>query len=310
MFGWPSRAGDMMSGGRMYAMYALRTAGNIPMVEQPLGPKIKERYWSGTRVLAHAVLLVLTIFFVLPMVWLVLASVDSSASWQLSWPHWSLANFEKVVQPAYAGGLANSLYLSVIATIISTVTAFFAAYSFSRHHIPWKGSILLGILFLSGVPVSILMVPIYKMFSHLDWLSMLPTAVLLGVTSLPFEIYLVKNAIDAIPADLEEAASIERASTLSTLLKVIVPLAMPGVASAAIFGFVNAWGNFLLPLVLISDANQQPGPVVMYGFMNAVSVNYGAIAAFSILYSLPVVILYLCFSGSFRSGFVLGGAVK
>jgi multiple sugar transport system permease protein len=228
----------------------------------------------------------------------------------LRFPDLSLGNFWKVLQPNYATSLYNSLYLSIIATLISTVTAFFAAYSFSRHHIPWKGAILLLILFLSGVPVSILMVPIYKMFSHLNWLSVFPTAVLLGVTSLPFEIYLVKNAIDAIPADLEEAASIEQASTISTLLRVVVPLTMPGVASAAIFGFVNAWGNFLLPLVLISDADQQPGPVVMYGFMNAVAVNYGAIAAFSMLYSLPVVILYLCFSGYFRSGFVLGGAVK
>jgi multiple sugar transport system permease protein len=277
---------------------------------RPSGPEIKEAHWSATRILSYAVLAVLTIFFVLPLVWLVLASIDSSATWQLRFPDLSLGNFWKVLQPNYATSLYNSLYLSIIATLISTVTAFFAAYSFSRHHIPWKGAILLLILFLSGVPVSILMVPIYKMFSHLNWLSVFPTAVLLGVTSLPFEIYLVKNAIDAIPADLEEAASIEQASTISTLLRVVVPLTMPGVASAAIFGFVNAWGNFLLPLVLISDADQQPGPVVMYGFMNAVAVNYGAIAAFSMLYSLPVVILYLCFSGYFRSGFVLGGAVK
>jgi multiple sugar transport system permease protein len=290
-------------------MYAMRELVNASAA-RPTGPALSEPYWVGTRILSYAVLFVLTIFFVLPMVWLVLASIDSQASWQLSLPHLSLANFAKVIQPAYAVGLANSLYLSVIATVISTVAGFFAAYSFSRHHIPWKGGILLVILFLSGVPVTILMVPIYKMFSHLNWLTSFPTAVLLGVTSLPFEIYLIKNAIDAIPADLEEAASIEKANTLATLLKVIVPLSMPGVASAAIFGFVNAWGNFLLPLVLISDAQGQPGPVVMYGFMNAVSVNYGAIAAFSILYSLPVVVLYLCFSGYFRSGFVLGGAVK
>ena len=55
-----------------------------------------------------------------------------------------------------------------------------------------------------------------------------------------------------------------------------------GIASAAIFGFVNAWGNFLIPLVLISKAAQQPGPVRMFGFMNSVAINYGAIAAFSI----------------------------
>jgi multiple sugar transport system permease protein len=291
-------------------MDAMKSAANTPMAERPLGPIIREPYWSGTRILAYAVLLLLTTFFVLPLIWLVFASVDAGASWQVRWPHLSLINFHAALQPAYLESLENSLYLSVIATVISTVAAFFAAYSFSRHHIPWKGPVLLSILFLSGVPVTILMVPIYKMFSHLNWLTMLPTAVLLGVTSLPFEIYLLKNSIDAIPADLEESAAIERAGTLSVLLRIIVPLAMPGVASAAIFGFVNAWGNFLLPLVLISDAGQQPGPVVMYGFMNAQAEDYGAIAAFSILYSLPVVVLYMCFSGSFRNGFAFGGAVK
>jgi multiple sugar transport system permease protein len=89
-----------------------------------------------------------------------------------------------------------------------------------------------------------------------------------------------------------------------------VPLTLPGIASAAIFGFVNAWGNFLIPQVLISDAAQQPGPVRMYGFLNAVGADYGAIAAFSLVYSLPVVLLYLLMSKAFRNGFILSGAVK
>lgn len=283
---------------------------DLAITHRPTGAEIRVTRWTGTRIFSHAILALITIFFVLPMIWLIFASFDANATWQLRLPDFSLINFRKVLQPSYAASLYNSLYMSLIATIVATATAFFAAYSFSRHHIPWKGGILLLILFLSGVPVTILMVPIYKMFTHLNWLSIFPTSILLGVTSLPFEIYLIKNAIDAIPSDMEESAAIEQASTLSVLLKIIVPLTMPGIASAAIFGFVNAWGNFLLPLILISDANQQPGPVVMYGFMNSVSVNYGAIAAFSILYSLPVLILYLCFSNQFRNGFVLGGAVK
>ena len=78
-------------------------------------------------------------------------------------------------------------------------------------------------------------------------LSIIPTAVFLSVTSLPFEIYLMKNFIDAVPEDLEEAARMERASTFQVLARVIVPLALPGIAAAAIFGFVNAWGSFIVP---------------------------------------------------------------
>ncbi|PBB64730.1 ABC transporter permease [Mesorhizobium sp. WSM4312] len=281
-----------------------------PIPPFPSTEPLRVNHWSLTKVISNVTLLVIGAFFLLPMLWLFAASVDSSASWQLKLPVFTMHNYALALQPDYTRALLNSLILSLIATIVATVAAFMAAYSFSRQHIPWKGPILLAILFLSGVPISILIVPIYKMFTYVGWLSILPTAILLGVTALPFEIYLIKNAIDAIPLDLEEAASIEKASIWKILRRIVIPLTMPGIASAAIFGFVNAWGNFLIPLVLITRAAEQPGPVRMYGFMNSVAINYGAVAAFSILYSLPVVILYLLMSRSFRAGFVLGGAVR
>ena len=286
------------------------TALQNPMPQLPSTEPIRTKRWSLTKVISNMTLLVIGAFFLLPMLWLFAASVDSSASWQLKVPDFTTRNYFLALQPDYTRALVNSLILSLIATVVATVAAFMAAYSFSRQHIPWKGPILLTILFLSGVPISILIVPIYKMFSYVGWLSIFPTAVLLGVTALPFEIYLIKNAVDAIPLDLEEAAYIEKASTWKILSRIVIPLTLPGIASAAIFGFVNAWGNFLIPLVLISRAAEQPGPVRMYGFMNSVAINYGAVAAFSILYSLPVVILYLLMSRSFRAGFVLGGAVR
>jgi multiple sugar transport system permease protein len=282
-----------------------RTFPPVPTTA-PLQPK----RWTASKIYANIVLVVLGLFFVTPMVWLVAASLDKQASWQLKAPELTLSNFAEAMQFDYMRALGNSLLLSLIASAVATVAAFFAAYSFSRHHIPWKGPILLTILFLSGVPITILIVPIYKMFSYMDWLSIMPTALLLGVTSLPFEIYMIKNSIDAIPLDLEESAMIEKAGTVAVLWRIILPLTMPGIASAAILGFVNAWGSFLVPVVLISDFSEQPSPVRMYGFMNSVQIHYGAIAAYSILYSLPVVALYLLMSKSFRNGFVLGGAVK
>ena len=127
---------------------------------------------------------------------------------------------------------------------------------------------------------------------------------------MPFAIYLVKNTIDAIPLDLEEAASMEQASTFRVLRSVIVPLAMPGIASAAIFSFVNAWGNFLIPIVLIADQTSQPAPIAIYSFIGSATIRYGQIAAFSILYSMPVIVLYFVMSRFFKGGFSLSGAVR
>jgi multiple sugar transport system permease protein len=271
---------------------------------------LKPRGSSATKFYANLILVLLGAFFVTPLLWLVAASVDAGASWQLRFPDFTWKNFAEATQPTYLGALGDSLLLSSISALVATIAAFFAAYSFSRHHIPWKGPILLTILFFSGIPITILIVPIYKIFIYMRWLSLLPTALLLAATALPFEIYLIKNSIDAIPMDLEEAAAIERAGTFTVLRRIVLPLTMPGIAAAAIFGFVNAWGSFLIPLVLISDLNQQPSPVRLYGFISSSGVHYGTVAAYSIIYSLPIVLLYLFMSRAFKNGFVLGGAVK
>jgi multiple sugar transport system permease protein len=141
-------------------------------------------------------------------------------------------------------------------------------------------------------------------------LSLVPTGIFLGANSLPFALWLIKTAIDGVPREMEEAAQMERASLLQTILHVVIPVSLPGIAAAAIFSFINAWGSFIVPLVLISDPDQVTGPLTIYGLIAAANVRYGDIAAFSIVYSLPVVLLYLLMSRSFSGGFLMGGAVK
>jgi multiple sugar transport system permease protein len=250
------------------------------------------------------------ILFALPMLWLLAASLDSQASWSIEWPHFTLANFQAATGSGQLHSLWNSFILSAVATLISTLASALAAYALSRRHIPWKGPILLVVLFLSGVPMSILIVPIYELFALENMLSIIPAAIFLGVTAMPFEIWLIKNFMDAIPYDLEEAARIEGANTWHILRRIIGPLALPGIGAGAIYAFVNAWGSFIVPLVLISNPSQDPGPIAIYGFIGAANVRYGDIAAYSILYSIPVIILYAIMSRLFSGGFTLGGAVK
>jgi multiple sugar transport system permease protein len=244
------------------------------------------------------------------MLWLFLASIDKNASWGVEWPHFSLINFKHVLTGSLLHSLWNSVVLAVISTAIASITGVFAAYSLSRRRIPFKGPLLLFIIFSSGVPLAIMVIPVYEIFSRFGFLSILPTAVFLSVTSLPFEVYLMKNFIDAVPIDLEEAARMERASTFQVLRRVVIPLAMPGIAAASIFGFVNAWGSFIVPLILISPANQQPAPIAIYTFLTLPKAEFGNIAAYSLVFCVPVFILYAVSSRLFREGFVLGGGVK
>ena len=258
----------------------------------------------------HLILAALGLLFLAPMLWLFLASIDKNASWGVEWPHFSLVNFKHVLTGSLLHSLWNSVVLAVISTAIASVAGVFAAYSLSRRRIPFKGPLLLFIIFSSGVPLAIMVIPVYEIFSRFGFLSILPTAVFLSVTSLPFEVYLMKNFIDAVPTDLEEAARMERASTFQVLRKVVIPLALPGIAAAAIFGFVNAWGAFVVPLILIGPQNQQPAPIAIYTFLTLPKAQFGNIAAYSLVFCVPVFILYTVSSRLFREGFVLGGGVK
>lgn len=282
-----------------------------PSSGPPPGQKInRPKKITADRVVSNSTALVLAAFFALPMLWMILASVDHGATNQLRAPDLTAEHYGVAFQADNLAALGNSLLISTVATIIGTAAAFVAAYVFSKHNIPLKNPLLLTILFLSGVPISILIVPVYKMFAALGWLSIIPTGILLGVTAIPFQIYQLKNFIDAVPSELEEAAALEQASTLQILFRVILPLTKPGLASSAIFGFVNAWGNFLMPVVLINSLADQPAPVHLFGFMGSNSINYGVIAAYSIVYSFPVVILFLGMSRQFKAGFSLSGAIK
>lgn len=277
--------------------------------DRPLVAVRPRRVTSG-KTISNLILVALGVIFTAPLLWLLFAAFDAKAGPTIQWPHLTFSNFTHAATSVNMNALLNSFYISTIATFVSTVPAALMAYVFSRRHIPWKGPMLLFILMLAGVPVSILIVPLYQEFANHNWLTLIPASIFLGVTSLPFEIWIIKNFIDAVPEDLEEAARLERANTTQILGRVVVPLAFPGIAAAAIFGFINAWGNFLVPLVLISAASQQPSPVAIYGFFGGNVIRYGWIAAYAIIYSLPVVVLYIGMSRAFRGGFVLRGAVR
>jgi len=285
----------------------------VPAAVDPpiLPPANRETRQSVVRsTTTHLILSALGILFLAPMLWLLLASIDSHATYGVEWPHFSLINFRHVLTGSLFHALWNSVVLAVISTAIASITGVFAAYALSRRRIPFKGPLLLFIIFTSGVPLAIMVIPVYEIFSRFGFLTIVPTAIFLSVTSLPFEIYLMKNFIDAVPIDMEEAARMEHASTFQILRLVIIPLALPGIAAASIFGFVNAWGSFIVPLILISPTNQQPAPIAIYTFLTLPKAQFGNMAAYSLIFCIPVFILYAVSSRLFREGFVLGGGVK
>jgi multiple sugar transport system permease protein len=157
-----------------------------------------------------------------------------------------------------------------------------------------------------------LLVPVYQLYVRLGWLnSLLTTALFLAASSLPFGIWLMKNFMEAVPEELENAAALEGAGDVQTILRVVLPLALPGLAVTAIYTFIQAWGAFLVPLVLDSNPNDNPGPIAIYNFMGSHGFfDFGQLAAFSLMFSVPVIVLYLIMSRFFSGAFTFGGAIQ
>jgi multiple sugar transport system permease protein len=268
---------------------------------------------SVSALATNVLLIMLGSFFVLPLLWMLFASVDSNPDWAIKLPSLTLANFADVLsRPDAISSFRSSLILAGTTTVITTVLALLAAYPLSRMHIPFRRSFMLAILFASGLPVSMLVVPVYQMYVYLGWLdSLYTTALFLAASSLPFAIWLMKNFIDAVPLELEHAAAIDGASTFRILRQVVLPLTVPGVAVAAIYTFINAWGAFIIPFVLTYSPENQPGPVEIYNFMGSHGLfKFGDLAVFSLSFSVPVIVLYLFMSRYFSGAFNFGGAVK
>jgi multiple sugar transport system permease protein len=156
------------------------------------------------------------------------------------------------------------------------------------------------------------MVPVYSLFVQLNLLDSLPgTIFFLAASSLPMAIWMTKNFMDSVPISLEEAAWMDGASSMRALRSIVIPLMRPGIAVVAIFVFLQAWGNFFVPFILLLSPSKQPAAVSIYSFFGQYgAIAYGQLAAFSVLYSIPVIVLYVIVSRGIGGSFALAGAVK
>ena len=263
---------------------------------------------------ADAVLLLIGACFVLPLLWLVLGSLDPAAGHGTKLPQQpALDNFAAVLTPELLfRPLVNSLLLSVGTGAVTLAAAVLAAYPLSRYRSRFNTPFLYGILFGTCLPVTAIMVPVYGLFVQLQLLDSLPaTVIFLSATSLPMAIWMTRNFMDAVPLAVEEAAWVDGASRLAALRSIVLPLMGPGLGVVFIFVFIQAWGNFFVPFVLLLSEANQPAAVSIFSFFGQNgAVAYGQLAAFSILYSLPVLALYVIVARGSGNSLALSGAVR
>ena len=265
----------------------------------------------GLRVLAAAIVVVNGFF---PVLWIVLTSLKTEAelvskpiTW---WPHApTLANYVRAFgdQPLLLY-MANSAIVALLSTALSLLVSAGAAYAIARLNLRHRQLILTAIVGSSMFPLVTLLVPIFETMRELGLLNTYTALVLpYVVLNLPVCTLVLVSFFQGIPRDLENAAMIDGCTRLGALVRVVVPLAAPGVFTAGILAFVNAWDEFLLALSLNSSAGMRTLPVGITLYQGEFSFPWPIISAALVVAIVPVAVLIAAFQERVVGGLTQGG---
>jgi multiple sugar transport system permease protein len=265
------------------------------------------------RIFFYVLIGLCTSFFALPLLWLLSTPFDGRPTYAVRPPReLTLSSFNTLIENRYAlRSLVNSTLLSLGTMAVVVVAAALAAYALSRARVPGRDALLYALLLLSSVVTgTAAMVPIYLLIYQLELIDTnFGVILVLSGGLLPAAIFLLKDFIDTVPRSYEESARVFGASPLQILRQIVVPVARPGLATIGVWAAVQVWGSFLTPFILLRNPDKQPAAVLVRTFYTeGGSPNLGLIAAFSLLYSIPVIVMFL-FAWS-RYGFRFHGGIK
>lgn len=253
-------------------------------------------------------------FFVLPLLWLTVAPFNTLATLSVAIPEqWSLENFRRVFANTFAirALVQNSVIQAGGAMILVTVAATLAAYALSRSSIKGSQVITYGlVLFSSVVTGTAAMVPIFLMVHGMGLIDT-HLAVILVFTGglLPAAIFIMRDFVDSIPRSYEESALVAGASPWRVFNDIALPIVRPGMMVIAVWAFVNVWGGFLIPFILLRSPERMPAAVAIYSFYTEAGTPLITLtAAYSLLYTLPVLLLYVFVN--WKYGFRFFGGIK
>lgn len=259
-----------------------------------------------------------------PVAWLLISSISTRADLleiPLSWipQNPTLQNYRDILLPGETASevaatfkvtMRNSLVVAASTTVICLVVGSLAAYALARMQLPFRRLYLLGILGTRMIPEISLVIPLYIIAARIGWIDK-PQVLIVTYLSfaLPFAIWMLASFFETVPLELEDAARIDGSSRLGTLLRVVLPVAAPGLVSTAIFTFLLAWDEFFFALIFTSTLNAKTMPVAIAEFTGRYAVDITAMMTGGVLAALPPVLLAMVFQRYIVSG-LTAGAVK
>ena len=294
-------------------MSANTTSGSNPAT---LGTRNSELGTLPRRNVLPWVLLIGTaIISLFPMYWLYVQALTPTLNSPKTPPdllpiHASIENFARLFSRAkdYPRWMGNSLLVSGAITAFHLVFDTLAGYAFAKKQFPGRTLLFWLILSTLMIPSQVTLVPLYIVTRQLGLINSLWAVILPGTASV-FGIFLMRQYIQTLPRELEEAARMDGCSELGVFWRIIVPLSRPALAALAIFTFVRVWNDFLWPLVVLQKSPNFTLVVGVASLQGEFSTDYGIIFAGAALAALPMIAFFLVFQRYFIEG-VRMGAVK
>ena len=275
------------------------------------------RWRYGARQLAADVT-GLAVFAVMlfPIYWMIATAFKPGRDILRLTPKWipapfTLQNFQDAIaQPNFTDDVRNSLIVVASVVLISLALAFLAAVAVARFGFRGRRAFIVMIIAVQMVPLNALIIPVYLMLDRVAQTDSLPgfIAVYVAVV-LPFMVWTLRGFVANIPVELEEAAMIDGCSRLGAFIRVVFPLIGPGLVATAIFGFIQAWNEYIIAYVLLSSPDKQTLTVWLAGFTTNHGPQWGPLMAGATLTGIPVVVFFLLLQ-RFLAGGLTAGAVK
>lgn len=274
------------------------------------------------QVLTHLAALIVAIVVVAPPIWLFISSI-STQNELLSVPiHWIPQNptFERYGQVLFAtgtdaaavfrGSMINSFIVASAVTLICVTLGSLAAYSFARMGFAGHGPLINVILFSYMLPPIMLVVPLYTVLANWRMTDTLHALVIVySALIMPFAVWIMRGFFQTIPRELEEAAMIDGATRLGALIRVVVPISLPGLVATSLLCFLMSWEEFLIALIFTSSPSAKTIPVAIAEFTGRHAIDYGMMATGGVIAAIPPVLIAIVFQRYLVSG-LTSGAVK
>ncbi|MFG2800692.1 carbohydrate ABC transporter permease [Streptomyces pseudovenezuelae] len=289
------------------------TASAAPATPPPAAPApVRRSRRSRKKPLVFTVLLVISVLMALPFVELLISSLrpaaeTSSDTWLPSVLDWH--NYADAVRtiPFWRFG-RNSLILSVVNALLTTISSALVGYGFARLRAPGK-SLLFGLLISTMmVPQIVTLIPTYLLFAQLGMVGTYWPWVLWGSAGAPYAIFLYRQFFSSFPKELEEAAVIDGAGRIRVFFQIFLPLSRPLMVTAFVLAFNAVWGDFIAPNLLLDQSNTTLAVGVGQGYVNDKGFPVpNLLAGGAVLYLVPVILLFLAAQRSYVRGFVNSG---